>query len=55
MGRTGTTIGCYLVRHGLSGEEALNKIDELRNNVAGNFRDSPETEEQKTFVLNWKE
>ncbi|MFL2803858.1 MAG: dual specificity protein phosphatase family protein [Dehalococcoidia bacterium] len=55
LGRTGTTIGCYLVRHGLSGEEALNKIGELRNNVAGNFRDSPETEEQKTFVLNWKE
>tara|TARA_Y100000996_G_scaffold332250_1_gene268537 strand:+ start:2990 stop:3589 length:600 start_codon:yes stop_codon:yes gene_type:complete len=55
LGRTGTTIGCYLVRHGLSGQDALNKIDELRKNVAGDFRDSPETEEQKLFVLNWKE
>ena len=55
LGRTGTVIGCYLVRHGLSGQQALNRIEQLRNNVAGNFRDSPETAEQRLFVLNWEE
>src|SRR5512133_3821462 len=25
-GRTGTTVGCYLVRHGLSGNEALRQL-----------------------------
>ena len=28
IGRTGTTVGCYLVRHGKNGEEALRQLTE---------------------------
>ena len=30
IGRTGTVVGCYLVRHGLSGRAALSHLNELR-------------------------
>ena len=53
LGRTGTVIGCYLVNQGLSGSEALSRISELRKDVAGSFRKSPETEIQRDFVRNW--
>ncbi|GAB4580311.1 MAG: protein-tyrosine phosphatase family protein [Anaerolineales bacterium] len=49
-GRTGTVVGCWLVRHGMTGEQALARIAELRGD-----HESPETEEQRAFVLNWKE
>lgn len=49
-GRTGTVIGCWLVRHGMTGEEALARIAELRGDD-----NSPETGDQRTFVLNWNE
>jgi 1,4-dihydroxy-2-naphthoyl-CoA hydrolase len=48
-GRTGTVVGCWLARHGASGEEALARIAELR----GDDRPSPETEAQKEMVLRW--
>lgn len=53
LGRTGIVIGCYLVRQGMSGLDALNEIRELRKNVAGSFRGSPETEVQRGYVLDW--
>lgn len=53
-GRTGTVVGCYLVRHGMSGEAALNKIAQLREAIPGSqLRSSPETEEQRQMILNW--
>ncbi len=51
IGRTGTVIGCWLVRHGLSGPAALEELARLR---AGNT-DSPETDEQHDFVRDWRE
>ncbi|MBI5958874.1 MAG: dual specificity protein phosphatase family protein [Chloroflexi bacterium] len=51
IGRTGTTIGCYLVRHGMTGDEALNEIVRLR----GGLEDSPETFEQHMMVRHWRE
>ncbi|MBI4172846.1 MAG: dual specificity protein phosphatase family protein [Actinobacteria bacterium] len=51
-GRTGTVIGCWLVRHGLTGDEALVAIAERRG--AG-CRPSPETREQRALVLGWAE
>jgi hypothetical protein len=53
-GRTGTVVGCWLVRHGLSGEAALTKISDLRRDVpeAGS-RPSPETPAQRRLVLSW--
>jgi len=48
-GRTGTAVGCWLVRHGMTGEQALARIAELRGD-----NESPETDEQRAFVLNWR-
>jgi protein-tyrosine phosphatase len=52
-GRTGTAVGCYLVRHGLSGEEALNRIAALLGQTPKRHRSSPETESQREMVLSW--
>jgi protein-tyrosine phosphatase len=51
-GRTGTVVGCYLVRHGMPGAMALREIARLRQGVSS-VRRSPETEEQRQMVLNW--
>ena len=55
LGRTGTVVGCYLVRQGMSGDDALKKLMSLRKDVAGAFRGSPETNIQRQFVLDWSE
>lgn len=49
VGRTGTVVGCHLVRYGMSGETALKIIaDRLHSG-------SPETEAQRRLVLRWCE
>jgi hypothetical protein len=55
IGRTGTTVGCYLVRHGLDGEEALRKLAECWRQVPKSriHPHSPETRQQVEFVLDW--
>ena len=53
LGRTGTVVGCFLVRHGLSGEQALRRIRELRKITLSSWTRSPESDEQWKFVLNW--
>ena len=55
IGRTGTVVGCHLVRQGLSGEEALAAIARLRDGIPAAHRESPETPEQRRFVLEWRE
>ena len=55
LGRTGTVVGCYLVRHGLQGAEALNTIQLLRRGTPNASSPSPETEMQRWMVLNWEE
>jgi hypothetical protein len=54
-GRTGTVVGCYLVRHGLSGKEALERIKMLRRHEPKAPLPSPENELQTNMVLSWKE
>jgi len=54
IGRTGTIVGCYLVRHGLSGEEALSEIARLRRGTPDAARPSPETPEQCERVRQWR-
>ena len=54
-GRTGTVVGCYLARHGLSGEKALARIAELRKGTPKGWMDSPETPEQRRMVLEWRD
>ena len=57
VGRTGTVIGCWLVRHGLSGEEALAQIADWWSGVEkiGRHPSSPETAEQRAYVREWIE
>lgn len=55
VGRTGTVIGSYLVRHGYSTpEKVIATIDYLKRTTNIAHRDSPETEEQRQFILKWE-
>ena len=55
IGRTGTTVGCYLVRHGKTGEEALRQLADWWQSVPKSqiHSRSPETREQADFIRNW--
>jgi len=57
IGRTGTTVGCYLVRHGMKPTEALHHLRELYHSAAQSLLapHSPEYDEQVKFILNWEE
>jgi hypothetical protein len=53
-GRTGTVIGCYLVRHNIVPKEDLLKtIERLRAHIQPHSQ-SPETADQRAFVLSWQ-
>ncbi len=46
-GRTGTVVGCCLVRHGFAaGNDVIEKIKELRKNTEDFSDPSPETREE---------
>jgi len=53
VGRTGTVIGCWLVRHGLDGGDAVARIAGLRAGLPG-ARPSPETAAQVAFIRGWR-
>ena len=55
IGRTSTTVGCYLVRRGKTGEEALRQLAEWWQTVPKSHIHlrSPETREQAEFIRNW--
>jgi protein-tyrosine phosphatase len=56
IGRTGTVVGCWLARHGISnGEAVLELIRKLRRNDPMANRPSPETARQCRFVCEWAE
>lgn len=57
IGRTGTVVGCWLVRQGHSGESALDTIAGHWATVAKRHRypQSPQTGEQRDYVLRWAE
>jgi protein tyrosine/serine phosphatase len=54
IGRTGTVAGCWLVERGLSCDEALTRIMQLRVLTPDGWKDSPQTPEQKSFVRDWR-
>ena len=49
IGRTGTVVSCYLVRHGMDPVEAMETTSRWRG-----IR-SPQSVEQEDFVLGWRE
>jgi len=55
IGRTGMAVGCYLVRHGMSNEQALEKVNQLfKTRPADPYHSrAPETDAQVEFVRNW--
>jgi protein-tyrosine phosphatase len=54
-GRTGTVVGCWLVRRGFGGDAALARIGALRADSPALWLDSPQTDEQRTMVRTWAE
>lgn len=57
IGRTGTVIGCYLVRNGLSGEESLDHLARLWPFMKKSryFPHTPQTLTQFEYIANWPE
>ena len=55
IGRTGTTVGCYLVRQGKTAEEALEQLAAWWRGVPKSRYHpySPETGDQVNFVRTW--
>jgi protein-tyrosine phosphatase len=53
IGRTGTVVGCHLARHGMRGEEALDEIARLREDISDGWITSPETAAQREMVREW--
>jgi len=57
IGRTGLVAGCWLARHGNSGDEALEQLAELwsQSERSRHWNLVPETDEQAEFVRQWRE
>ena len=56
VGRTGTIVGCWLVRNGHPGPAALERLAELWAECPkAAWTRSPETEEQRRYVREWSE
>jgi len=55
IGRTGTVVGCYLVRHGMSGPQAIDQIARWRLSTPDGWKPSPETRPQTDLILRWAE
>lgn len=55
IGRTGTVVACWLVRHGhASADDVLELLQTLRRPDAAADRESPETRAQRRFVRSWQ-
>ena len=57
IGRTGTVVGCHLVRRGYRGGDALDHLAELWRGVKKVRYEpaTPETDEQVAYVRRWRE
>jgi hypothetical protein len=48
-------VGCWLVRHGLTGRQALEKLAEARQGMLDAWRRAPYTERARKLVRRWRE
>lgn len=56
VGRTGLIVGCWLARHGLSGDAALARLRELWQQCPkSTLKKSPETTQQERYIVSWQE
>lgn len=54
LGRTGTVVGCWLIRHGFARPDtALATLARLRASIDEGRARSPETDDQRRFVEAW--
>lgn len=54
VGRTGVVVGCWLARQ-MGGPEAFARLQELwRHCPKSQLRRSPETREQRQYILDWE-
>jgi len=54
VGRTGTAVGCFLLNNSLASKEnVLATINYLKRTTSIDKRQSPETEEQRKFIMEW--
>lgn len=54
IGRTGTVVGCYLVRHGRTPKEAIEEIARLRKGTPDGHRPAPQSRAQHEMVHRWQ-
>jgi hypothetical protein len=54
IGRTGTVVGCWLVRHALDRGDPIARIAALRRDVSDASVESPQTAAQRAMVRAWK-
>ncbi len=54
IGRTGTVVGCWLVRHGREDGDAIGRIAALRAGARDWFVPSPQTPAQEKVVRGWR-
>jgi len=54
IGRTGTVVGCWLMRHGHDAGDPIGRIAELRRSVSDAHVASPQTAAQCAMVTAWK-
>ncbi len=56
IGRISVVSGCFLIRHGMSGEQALEALQKLFSTSSDNtIPKTPGTYEQQHFIKTWKE
>lgn len=59
VGRTGTVVGCHLVRHGLTGDAAVQQLADWWPTLSAPHLAlhprSPETAEQVAYIRRWRE
>jgi ADP-ribosyl-[dinitrogen reductase] hydrolase len=56
IGRTGTLVACYLIHQGLSGNAALERLNDLwrGSDRSDAWPDVPETDEQRDFIVGYR-
>jgi ADP-ribosylglycohydrolase/protein-tyrosine phosphatase len=56
IGRTGMTVGCFLIERGLAPNDALEELNRVWQQCkrSASWPHVPETDEQNRFVLDWK-
>jgi ADP-ribosyl-[dinitrogen reductase] hydrolase len=53
VGRTGLVVACWLQEHGRTAEDALAELSAKWSTVEKNYRKSPETPDQVSWVKDW--